>query len=88
MTSDERQLFKALPQTPLQRRWRQQERPVLGVVALIQRTGDNEERQEERFLLIQRRQPPYAGKWALVGGKVDFGETLAPARLSRFHRVA
>ncbi len=31
------------------------------------------------LLLIQRAGEPYAGQWALVGGKWDFGETLAEA---------
>lgn len=81
MMSEEKRLFEALPQIPRERRWRQQARPVLGVLALIQRRHEDEERQEERFLLIQRRKPPYAGKWALVGGKVEFGETLAQAAM-------
>lgn len=31
------------------------------------------------YLLIQRKYDPYSGQWALVGGKWDFGETLAAA---------
>ena len=83
MTNEEKQLFETLfetlPQTPREQRWREQVGPVMGVLALIQRRHENNGRQEERFLLIQRRKPPYAGKWALVGGKVEFGETLAQA---------
>lgn len=77
--SEERSLFEELRRTPLERRWRQQAWPVLGVVGLIQRAHEDGEGKEERILLIQRRKPPYAGKWALVGGKVEFGETLAQA---------
>ena len=31
------------------------------------------------LLLIRRRKPPYAGHWGLVGGKMEFGETVAQA---------
>ncbi|HEY89533.1 MAG TPA: NUDIX hydrolase [Thermoflexia bacterium] len=33
----------------------------------------------EKVLLIRRRDPPYAGRWALPGGFVEKGETLATA---------
>ena len=32
-----------------------------------------------RWLLIQRRKPPYEGHWGLVGGKMEVGETVAEA---------
>jgi 8-oxo-dGTP diphosphatase len=32
-----------------------------------------------QYLLIRRNKDPYAGRWALVGGKWDFGETLVSA---------
>jgi ADP-ribose pyrophosphatase YjhB (NUDIX family) len=57
------------------RRWHAQSAPAPIVIAFIRRTrpaGDE-------FLLIRRNKPPYAGQWALVGGKWDFGETLAEA---------
>lgn len=73
--SERKQLFEVMRETPPERRWRQQAWPVLGVVTLIRRVHG----EQERFLLIQRRKPPYAGQWALVGGKVEFGETLAQA---------
>lgn len=60
-----------LSSLPLERRWKQQSRPVLGVVMLI--------RQADAFLLIQRNQNPYQGLWALVGGKMEFGESVAEA---------
>ena len=46
-------------------------RPVLGVSICVWHAG--------RVLLIQRGHPPAAGKWAPVGGKVEWGETLADA---------
>ena len=75
---DRKRIFAQLPKLPLERRWRRQQRPTPVVVTLIQRTQEGE---EPRYLLIRRRQAPYAGKWALVGGKVDFGETLAVAAI-------
>ena len=63
--------FDALANLPENGRYRQQLFPVPIVVALI-RSG-------ERFLLIQRNSDSYGGQSALVGGKWDFGETLATA---------
>ena len=34
---------------------------------------------QNRFLFIQRRNPPYEGLWSLVGGKVNIGEHIAEA---------
>lgn len=45
--------------------------PVLGVGAIVRR-GD-------AVLLVQRARPPYQGEWAVPGGKVRLGETLAAA---------
>ena len=58
--------------------------PVPIVVALIKRPlppqspGEAQDVQDH-FLLIRRNGSPYYGKWALVGGKWEFGETLAAA---------
>lgn len=60
--------FDTLPQLPIDRRWRSQQNPMPSMLALIRRG--------EKMLLIKRLQPPYQGKWALVGGKWDFGEAL------------
>lgn len=65
-------MFDALPNLPAARRWRQQAHPAPIVVALIQAA-------DGRFLLIRRSGAPYAGQWALVGGKWEFGETLPQA---------
>lgn len=73
---DRKHIFAQLSRLPLERRWRRQPGPVLVVVALIQRA---QEASDPRYLLIRRRHAPYAGKWALIGGKVDFGETLSVA---------
>jgi ADP-ribose pyrophosphatase YjhB (NUDIX family) len=61
---------------PPERRWRAQTAPVPAVVALIRQSTDA---RGEELLLIQRAGGPYTGQWALVGGKWDFGETLAEA---------
>lgn len=34
---------------------------------------------EQRILLVQRRDPPAAGQWAIPGGKLRLGETLQQA---------
>ena len=46
-------------------------RPILGVGAVIV--------VDARVVLIRRRNPPLAGRWALPGGVVETGESLAAA---------
>lgn len=54
--------------------------PAPIVVSIICRTVDGaSERPDLRYLLIRRTSEPYRGRWALVGGKWDFGEPLATA---------
>ncbi len=65
----------SLAQLPDSRRWRQQAFPVAIVGAIIRRDIDP----EPRYLLIRRINEPYIGLWALVGGRWEFGETLAEA---------
>ncbi len=67
--------FDSLPTLPPERRWRGQTAPIPVAVALIRRAADH----GEELLLIRRAGGPYTGQWALVGGKWDFGETLAAA---------
>lgn len=64
-----------LTRLPPARRWREQPYPVPAVLALIRREIDG----QATYLLIQRLKDPYAGFWGLVGGKWDFGESLADA---------
>lgn len=45
--------------------------PRVGVSVLVSRGG--------RVLLVQRAQPPYAGRWSLPGGHVRLGEPLETA---------
>ncbi|HEY84388.1 MAG TPA: NUDIX domain-containing protein [Chloroflexi bacterium] len=66
-------MFENLSSLPLAQRWRGQKYPMASVLALIQRNSNDG---ESRWLLIKRQVEPFAGKWALVGGKWDFGETL------------
>lgn len=73
--------FDSLTQMPENGRWRQQQHPVPIVVAIIRR----EIQGESQFLLIQRNAGSYGGQWALVGGKWDFGETLATAVTREIH---
>jgi 8-oxo-dGTP diphosphatase len=49
-------------------------RPALTVDVVICTREDR-----SRVLLIKRKSDPYAGRWALPGGFVDEGETLADA---------
>lgn len=72
-------MFDNLSNLPQERRWRQQSRPVAGVLALIGRVTADDPAGGAKYLLIRRSQEPYAGHWALVGGKIEFGETLAAA---------
>ena len=67
--------FDTLANLPENGRYKQQKHPVPIVVAIIRR----EDVDGSRFLLIQRNSDSYGGQWALVGGKWDFGETLATA---------
>lgn len=71
-------MFDSLAQIPIQERWREQKHPLPIVGAIIRRDSlvDNS---KTDYLLIQRVSDPYQGMWALVGGKWDFGETLAEA---------
>jgi 8-oxo-dGTP diphosphatase len=52
-------------------------RPSLTVDCIIFGLDDR----ELKVLLIQRKHPPFAGKWALPGGFVDMGEDLMTAAL-------
>jgi ADP-ribose pyrophosphatase YjhB (NUDIX family) len=70
------EVFSSLTALPPDRRWRAQTAPAPVVVALIRQQATG---QDEELLLIQRVDGPYTGQWALVGGKWDFGETLAHA---------
>jgi 8-oxo-dGTP diphosphatase len=45
--------------------------PVLGVSACLFRAG--------KVLLVERGREPFAGKFSLPGGRVEFGEQLADA---------
>ena len=74
-------MFDSLPTSPLQNRWRQQAQPMPVVVSIIQRKIIEEETglPEKTYLLIRRKNEPYSNRWALVGGKWDFGETLVTA---------
>lgn len=64
-----------LVQLSVSRRWQQQSYAIPVVVAIICR----ENAKTPSFLLIKRIHQPYASKWALIGGKWDFGETLSQA---------
>jgi 8-oxo-dGTP diphosphatase len=75
-------MFDDLAALPPENRWRGQAYPWPIVAALIEAnhvSPPEGETVERRYLLIRRRKEPYAGFWALVGGKWDFGETLAAA---------
>lgn len=49
----------------------EQKQARLGVGAVVIHQG--------RVLLIKRKTPPYAGQWAIPGGKVHYGESLKAA---------
>ena len=73
-------MFDSLPGLPLTQRWRQQAYPVAAVLALIRRDDASKgDAPAPHYLLIQRQTVPYLGKWALVGGRWEFGEALETA---------
>ncbi len=73
-------MFESLSNLPLARRWQEQAYPVASVLALIRRDDvSNGDEAIPRYLLIQRQTEPYIGKWGLVGGRWEFGETLETA---------
>ncbi|MGD1991977.1 MAG: NUDIX domain-containing protein [Anaerolineae bacterium] len=72
-------MFEALSDLPVEHRLRRRLYPLPSVLALIREAGGDDPTSEQRYLLIKRQKPPYLGKWALVGGKWDFGETLITA---------
>lgn len=75
-------MFDTLPALPPQKRWRGQSYPWPIVATLIeanQVAPPDHDAGERRYLLIRRKKEPYAGFWALIGGKWDFGETLMAA---------
>jgi len=72
--------FDSMASIAMQHRWHSQSMPAPIVVAIISRTATGEaDRPEVQYLLIWRTGEPYRGRWALVGGKWDFGESLAAA---------
>lgn len=74
-------MFDQLAGAPLERRWREQMHPLPVVVSIIRRSSDDDTSEEsgDSYLLIRRNSEPYSNRWALVGGKWDFGETLPSA---------
>jgi 8-oxo-dGTP diphosphatase len=73
-------MFESLPNLSAARRWRQQVHPMPSVLALIRRGRISDAGESvTRYLLIKRQKEPYVGKWALVGGRWDFGERLDTA---------
>lgn len=51
--------------------------PVLGVGAIVFR--------DDCILLVKRKHPPQAARWAIPGGKVRLGETLGKAAEREIH---
>ena len=76
-------LFETLYSIPRQERWRRQKYPIPVVAAIIRqkRSVLLDQEPQSTYLLIKRNSEPYADRWALVGGKWDFGETLAQATM-------
>jgi len=72
-------MFDTFNQIPLDKRWRGQQNPVPIVIAIIRESDLDGGDLGGKTLLIRRNRPPYHNSWALVGGKWDFGESLAEA---------
>lgn len=74
-------MFDSLTTSSISQRWQQQSHPMPVVVAIISRNTSevSDDSCQKSYLLIRRNQEPYQQAWALVGGKWDFGETMAQA---------
>ncbi len=74
-------MFDSLAGSRISERWQRQYHPLPVVVAIIGRKSfeETDGSAQESFLLIRRNREPYNQAWALVGGKWDYGETLAQA---------
>lgn len=72
-------MFDTFNQIPLDERWRGQQHPIPIVIAMIRDHDLDGDDPGGKFLLIRRNRAPYYNSWALVGGKWDFGESLAQA---------
>jgi 8-oxo-dGTP diphosphatase len=55
------------------------ESPLVGVGAVIVEDRRDDNRDDNRVLLIRRGQPPLLGEWSLPGGVLECGETLREA---------
>ncbi len=56
-------------------------RPAVTADIIILKKADN----KQFVLLIERKQPPFEGMWALPGGFLDMNETLEEAALRELH---
>jgi 8-oxo-dGTP diphosphatase len=73
-------MFDEFTAIPTELRWRNQKHPAPIVVSIIRSQPSTDDPQADNsYLLIKRKEEPYRGYWALVGGKWDFGEKLAEA---------
>jgi ADP-ribose pyrophosphatase YjhB (NUDIX family) len=57
------------------------ESPLVGVGAVIV----DDDRDDQRVLLIRRGQPPLLGEWSLPGGVLECGEALREAAVREAH---
>ncbi len=69
--------FDTIADFSVDKRWQQQQYPMASVLALVTQKSNGAD--DAKFLLIRRQKEPYKGKWSLVGGKWEFGETLERA---------
>lgn len=72
-------MFNTFSEISVSSRWREQKHPTPIVVALITSPDGADAMSTPTYLLIRRKKAPYMDRWALVGGKWDFGEQLADA---------
>ena len=61
------------------------ESPLVGVGAVVVDRHSDDDRDDQRVLLLRRGQPPLLGEWSLPGGVLECGEALREAAVREAH---
>lgn len=79
MTEINKSSISGLNILPITQRWCRQKYPAPSVAAIICTQMESFSKLTPQYLLIKRQVEPFAGKWALISGVWEFGETLETA---------